>query len=141
MIGGLLKIFILVCGLVFVSTVVYLLIRRKINERNSLLWLAGSFIIFAFSAFPDTLDTLAGILGIKYPPTLLFLLSTFVLLFVVLNQSIQISILNERLKELTQRIAIEHFKEKEPLDLSSLENITNSIKEEQNLGTYENSRH
>lgn len=102
----LLKIIVFICGLLFVITVIYLLIKRKISERNSLLWLIGALIIFIVSAVPDILQFVADSIGVDYPPALLFLFSTLILLFITLYHSIQISLLNERLKELTQHVAI-----------------------------------
>ena len=104
--GDILKLFILFCGLAFVGIIVFLLIKRKINERNSLLWLGCAIVILLFSAIPETLEILAGAVGVDYPPTLLFLFSILVLLLLVLNQSIQISILSEQLKDLTQNVAV-----------------------------------
>ena len=101
-----LKFTILVLGAVFVVTVIYLLIRRKISERNSFLWLAGALIILLLSTIPDILQILAHVTGVDYPPTLLFLLSILVILFMLLNQSIQISVLQDKCKELTQQLAI-----------------------------------
>ena len=101
-----LRAFILFCGLFFCGSIFYLLIKRKINERNSLFWLIGAFIILALSAAPEILEVFAGIVGVDYPPTLLFTLSILILLLIVFSQSIQISVLNEQLKELTQHVAI-----------------------------------
>lgn len=104
--GSTLKITILICGLLFVGTVFYLLVNKKINERNSLFWLLGALVILALSTMPEILEILAELAGVDYPPTLLFLCSTLIILFITLYQSIQISILQERLKELTQLFAI-----------------------------------
>ena len=108
----LLKIFILSCGLIVVGTIVYLLMKRKISERNSLLWLLGSLVILTLSAMPEVLEVIAHMLGVDYPPSLLFLFSTLILLFITLYQSIQISILSAQVKELTQHVAINDFIEK-----------------------------
>jgi hypothetical protein len=104
--GNLAKIFILICGVLFFSNIVYLLVKRKINERNSLFWLVGSFIIFAISAVPDLLEIVSKFMGIDYPPALLFLLSTLVLLYILLSQNMQLSRMTEQIKELSQQIAI-----------------------------------
>ncbi len=98
--------FILLCGLFFVFLIIRLLVKKKINETNSLIWLIGSIIILVLSVMPETLHILSGLVGIDYPPSLLFLLSILVLLFIVFNQSIQISALSSQLKELTQYISI-----------------------------------
>jgi len=107
--GGTLRVIILFIGLSAVVAVFYLLVRRKINERNSLFWLCGALAILVFSTMPDTLDIMAVLAGVKYPPTLLFLLSILVIMFILLYQSIQISALQEKVKELTQRLAIEQM--------------------------------
>lgn len=105
-----LKIFILICGLLFVGIVVSLLVRKKIDERNSLLWLVASISILILSAMPELLQVLANVIGVDYPPTILFLFSTLILLLAVFTQSMQISILTEQVKELTQHVAIQNFK-------------------------------
>lgn len=104
--GLALKLIILICGALFVVTVIYLLVIRKINERNSLFWLFGSFLILILAMIPNILEYIAELVGVDYPPTLLFLASTLIILFIILYQSIQISILQERLKELSQHVAI-----------------------------------
>ncbi|WP_336787918.1 DUF2304 domain-containing protein [Paenibacillus sp. MMO-177] len=98
--------FILLCGIAFAAVVIRLLLRQRINTRNSVSWLLGTTAILIISANPDWIDRLADLLGIAYPPTLLFLLSTLVLLVVVLYQSIQISILNEKMRQLAQHVAL-----------------------------------
>lgn len=107
-----LKITILLLGVIFVLSVIRLLVKRRINERNSFLWLAGSLAILVLASIPDVLDVVARATGVHYPPTLLFLLSILVILFILLYQSIQISILQEKCRELAQHLAIINFNEK-----------------------------
>lgn len=104
--SGTVKLIIFLLGVSFVFTVFYLLVRHKINERNSLLWLAGSLGILVLATIPNLLDIVARWLGVSYPPTLLFLLSILVILLIILHQSIQISVLQARCRELTQYLAI-----------------------------------
>lgn len=104
-----LKFTILLLAVIFVVTVLYLLVRRKISERNSFLWLAGALIILLLSTIPDILQILAHVTGVDYPPTLLFLLSILVILFILLHQSIQISVLQDKCRELAQQLAIASF--------------------------------
>lgn len=104
--GDLAKIFLLACGLFFVGIMLFLLIKRRISERYSLLWLLAVLIVLFLSAIPDLLSVAATLIGINYPPALLFLLSTLVLLGVSLYQSMQISKLNDQVKELAQTFAI-----------------------------------
>lgn len=109
--NSVLGLFILACGIGFTLTVVFLLLKKKISERNSLAWLAGSVTILILSADPSLLDAAAEKLGIHYPPTLLFLFATLILLIMVLYQSIQISELNEKLRQLAQQVSLQQTRE------------------------------
>lgn len=101
-----LKWFILICGITFSCAIIRLLLRKKISARNSVAWLLSAAAILIVSANPGWFDRLAGLLGVSYPPSLLFLFSTLVLLVIVLYQSMQISVLNEKLRQLTQHVAL-----------------------------------
>ena len=104
--SGLLKMIILFVGLGLCTLVILLLVRKKINERNTLVWLFGMLIVFVLSVNPQWLDVVAEWAGVDYPPSLLFLGSFIVLLIVVLYQSIQISQLYAKIKGLAQFVAI-----------------------------------
>lgn len=93
-------------GLIFVGIVFYLLVKKRINERNTLLWIAGAVAIMLIALVPDILEFMAALLGVDYPPSLLFLVSTLILLVLILYQSIQISLLQDKCRELAQNLAI-----------------------------------
>lgn len=105
------RLVILLCGLLFLYAVIHLLIRRRISERVSLLWLFGAVVVLILSAFPGILERAAHLVGVYYPPALLFLVSILVLLYISLHQSIQITILETKLRELAQITAIQHGKQ------------------------------
>jgi hypothetical protein len=105
-----LRLFVLFCGVFFDIIVINLLIKKRISERNSIIWFMLSLFIFILSLFPGIIDFAAGILGIDYPPTLLFLLSILLVFFILLNHYIQLSTLNSQLKEITQQVAIINFR-------------------------------
>jgi len=101
-----LRLFVFGCGIVYTLAVVWLLLKNKINERNSIVWIFATFAILLFSAFPQFIDVIADWVKISYPPALVFLFSTLIMLLLVLHQSMQISALNDKLKELAQRVAL-----------------------------------
>lgn len=113
--GNIIRIIIIVLGILLVSGITYLLVKRKINERHSLFWLTGAFIILILSLAPDSLEKLANFVGVDYPPALLFLSAILVIFAIALYQSIQISKLQERLTELTQQTAIENMSKRPDL--------------------------
>lgn len=110
------KIFVFLCGLVFTYIVLFLLLKRRINEKNSIVWFVCVVSILIVSANPGLLDWAAARLGITYPPSLLFLFSNLVLLLLVLHQSTQISVLNDKLKQLAQHISLSEQESKDHND-------------------------
>lgn len=109
-----LKLFLLSCGILFVVTVVYLLLKKKISEWNVIAWSAGAVAILLISANPHWVDWTANQLSISYPPSLLFLFSTLILLVLVLYQSIQISALQSKLRQIAQHVAVQKHLDHEP---------------------------
>lgn len=103
-----LKVIIFIIGISLCLLVLRLLVRKRINEKNSLIWLFGMIAIFLLSINPEMLDVVAAWAGVDYPPSLLFLASVLVLLIVVLYQSIQISQLYVKIKEISQYVALLH---------------------------------
>lgn len=134
--GSLARLFVFFCGVLFVGIIMNLLVKRKISERNSMIWLLGTIIMLVLSAFPGLLDKVAGFIGIDYPPALLFFLSTLVVLYLLLNQSIQISILSERVRELAQNSAIQQAMEKGNSDQGSEQRARKKQLSNKNVGEY-----
>lgn len=110
--SSLFKLIILLIGLSFSGTVLFLLVKKKINERNTLIWLGGSAFILIFSLNPKLLDQLVAWTGVDYPPSLLFLFSLLALLVLALYHSIQISVLQEKIQELSQHIALRDIQDR-----------------------------
>ncbi|MFA6809308.1 MAG: DUF2304 domain-containing protein [Eubacteriales bacterium] len=101
-----LQITILVAGIIFVLGVFKLLISNKINTRISLPWIACSFLVIFLALMPKIIDIVARVIGINYPPTLLFLGSILVAFLLLIYQAIQISVLQDKVRELSQYLAI-----------------------------------
>jgi len=103
-------------GACFFGVVLRLLMKNKIGEKISLVWLGGSLAILILSGMPQIIDTVAARLGIQYAPSLLFLCSTLVILLLILYLSIQISQLNDKIKELAQYMTIQTYEEGKRLE-------------------------
>lgn len=114
--NGMLRIFLFVTGLIFSASVFMLLFKKKINERHSLIWLGGVIAILILFSNPEWFDAIATRFGVHYPPSLFFLLSILILAFILLYQSIQISILYEKVKELAQFVALKSTEKGEGSD-------------------------
>ncbi|MHB8846027.1 MAG: DUF2304 domain-containing protein [Nitrospirota bacterium] len=96
-----------VTGSASVLFVVFELIRRgRLKERYALLWLFSGLVILALSLFRSVVEYIAHIVGIAYPPSLLFLVAFGFLMLITLHFSVIISGLSEKNKRLAQDIAL-----------------------------------
>ena len=86
--------------------VVELVRRRKLGEAYSLLWLLTSLVLVVLSLWRGLLDILAGLVGIFYPPTALFVVGFGFVLLILLQFSVVVSKLSTENKTLTQKLAI-----------------------------------
>jgi hypothetical protein len=83
------------------------LIRRgRLKERYALLWLAAGAVLLILSLSRGLLETIAKLVGIYYPPSLLFLVAFVFLLLITLHFSAVISGLSEKNKHLAQEVAL-----------------------------------
>jgi hypothetical protein len=86
--------------------IVELIRRGQLKERYALLWLFAGIILLIFSLSRDLLEYVASLVGIYYPPSLLFLLAFLFLLLITLHFSSVISGLSEKNKQLAQELAL-----------------------------------
>lgn len=80
--------------------------REKVLIQYSIFWILGSLLLIILAVFPGILINLAGILGIGSPANLVFLIIIFLLMLKSFNQTVELSALETRQKELAQRIAL-----------------------------------
>jgi hypothetical protein len=86
--------------------VVELVRRKKLAEGYSLLWLLTAIVLLGLSLWRSSLDALARLVGIFYPPSALFVVAFGFVLIILLNFSALVSRLSYENKELAQRVAI-----------------------------------
>jgi len=114
MMNLILVISILVSLAIFVS-VIELIRRHKLKEKYSLLWLFSSLVLLVFSLSPGALNYVAILVGIAYPPSLLFLLGLMFLIVINIHFSTVISRLSDKNRDLAQELAIlkQHLESKD----------------------------
>jgi len=99
----------LIMLVIIVSLVVFfitLLRRRKLDLKYCLVWLFALAGISVFCISPGLLDSLSVLLGIDVPVNTLFLVCIAFLACICISLTIVVSRLSERLRTLTQNIAI-----------------------------------
>lgn len=104
-------------ALTLVSIATFIIIVRKIRHakvqiEHSLFWIVFSAGLLLLSFFPQIAVIAANLLGIQAPVNFIFLFVIFVLLLHQFFNSIKISQLENKLKELTQELAVRELEEK-----------------------------
>jgi len=93
-------------SLFFMLGILELIRRQKIKEAYAILWLIFGSVFILLSFWKKGLDYFAGIVGIYYPPALLFLILIVAVILVLVNYSIVISSQNDKIRNLTQELAL-----------------------------------
>lgn len=88
------------------AVVLELVRSRRLQERYSLLWIFTAAVLLLLSCWRGLLDRLAFLFGIHYPPSALFLIGAGFFLMILLHFSVVHSNLANRVKQLSQELAI-----------------------------------
>ena len=80
--------------------------RRRLQERYALVWLLVTSLLIALSAWGGLLDSAAGIIGISYPPSALFVIAFGFVILLLLHFSVAVSRLTDHTNVLAQRLAL-----------------------------------
>ena len=97
---------VLVAGFALAGAILYLVRRDHLYIRQGLFWIAAAVVSLGFAIWPSAIDSLGSVLGIAYPPTLLFLAAILVLVVKALFADISVTQLRRDLRRLNQRIAM-----------------------------------
>ena len=101
-----LQIMVIIFIVLAVLYIVNQLRKKKLDYRFGLGWLLIIFCILVLTVSPKLLSTLAGFLGITLPINMLFFFGFCFIVILVFSMSMMISSLSDRVKKLSQEIAI-----------------------------------
>ena len=80
--------------------------KKRFSIKESFWWMVGSVIMLILSIFPHSIDFIAKLLGIAYPPSLLFVFCNIFLIFMIFRNSKRLAEQQEKTTELAQNVAI-----------------------------------
>ena len=80
--------------------------RSSLNARYAILWLGAGGVLLVFSLYRPLLHWVAALLGIAYPPSLLFGLAFLFALLIMLHYSLVISSHRDSIRRLAQAVAL-----------------------------------
>lgn len=93
-------------SLVFLFYISRLIIKNRLREEYSIVWLISTVFIVIFSFYEEGLNRLALLFGIAIPANLVFAGSIFAILIYLLHLSVTTSKLQRQNKKMAQDIAL-----------------------------------
>ncbi len=96
----------IVGSLAFLFFIARLIIKGKLREEYSIVWLFCTVLLLVFSFWRDGLRVVAELLGVFYPPSLVFMGAIFAVIVFLVHLSIVVSKLQRQLKEVAQELAL-----------------------------------
>lgn len=104
--GFSLQMLLLVASLAYLFIIFWLLKTKKLSVKYSLIWLASAFVLIIFSAVPYVAYVVRDLLGIQMPSNMVFTLMIGFMLLILLSLSAAVTSFAERIKRLTQTVAL-----------------------------------
>ncbi|MBC3783784.1 DUF2304 domain-containing protein [Spirosoma utsteinense] len=89
----------------FMYFIARLIIKGKLREEYSFIWIACTIILIVFSIWRKGLEQISLALGVFYPPSLIFLAAIFAIIIFLVHLSVVNSKMQQSVKELTHEIA------------------------------------
>jgi hypothetical protein len=103
----------IVTALVTLFIVIEMLRRRRLRERHAIYWLVAGTVSLIFGIFPQLLVFAAGLVGIAVPTNLVFFVSIFVLFFVCIQHSSELTALETQTRVLAEEMALQEMRLRE----------------------------
>ena len=103
---GKIQIIAITVSLLFLLYIIRLIIKGKLREEYSIVWIVCTIVLIVFSFWRNGLEILASTLGVYEAPNLIFTGAIFAILIYLLHLSIVVSKLHSQNKQLAQEIAL-----------------------------------
>lgn len=96
----------ILCSALFMIMIFYLVIKGKLREEYSVLWIVCTVLLLVFSFWRNGLDLIAKAMGVYYAPSLLFMVAILVIIIFLVHLSLVNSRQSKQVKSLAQSLAI-----------------------------------
>lgn len=101
-----LRVAMLIAIVLYFALLILLVKKRTLSLKYSLMWFFAGFLMLILAIFPGLLGWLADVVGIELPVNALFAFLLFCGLIILVILSSIASKQSERLKQLTQQMAL-----------------------------------
>lgn len=120
MISRTLQIVLLLAIVCYFMILIYLLKKKSLHLKYTLLWIFTGFFMLVLVMFPQLLSLFAGIVGIYSDTNALYAVIFFCVIMILMSLTAIVSRMNERIKQMAQYIA---FLEKRLRDMEADRNL------------------
>jgi hypothetical protein len=93
-------------ALLFMLFIFRLIVKGRLREEYSILWIICTCVLLVFSFWRSGLDVIAKFLGIYYAPALIFLGAIFAIIIFLVHLSVVNSKQHRQIKDLAQELAL-----------------------------------
>lgn len=95
--------------IIAIFSIIYILweVRKnKFSIKESFWWVIASLIMLILAIFPYSINHIAKLFGVDYPPSLFLVFCTIFLVFIIFRNSKRIAQQQEKIVELEQNITL-----------------------------------
>lgn len=100
------NIYFIIISILCLLYVISIVRKKMFSIKESFWWVVACFIMLILSIFPYSINWLAKIFGIAYPPSLFFVFCIIFLVFINFRNSKKITEQQEKIIELAQQVSI-----------------------------------
>lgn len=93
-------------SVLFLLYIVRLIIKGKLREEYSIVWIVCTVVLVLFSFWRKGLDVVSELVGVYSPPNLVFTAAIFAIFIYLLHLSVVVSKLQAKNKQMAQDIAL-----------------------------------
>ena len=93
-------------AILFLFIILWMLKKKKLTVRYSIVWFFAAFVLVLFAVFPYIVLVLRDLLQVELVSNLVFLMVLALVLFMLLSISCIVSVFSEKLKRLSQEAAL-----------------------------------
>jgi hypothetical protein len=96
----------IVTSFLFLLFITRLIVKGKLREEYSIVWIVCTVILILFSFWRNGLEVMARMLGVYEAPNLVFTGAIFAIFIYLLHLSVVVSTLHSQNKQLAQDVAL-----------------------------------
>lgn len=111
----------------FLAFIVRLVRKRRLRAKYSFLWLLVGGAVFLLSVIPNLMEQIASLVGIIYPPAVLFLGAIMLLMFLGVHFSWELSRLEDRTRTLAEELALSNTRIAELERVAAVRGATSGV--------------